>query len=124
MIYDRLATGKPILVARPSSPDAEIDDEGFLGVVDWIAADEAGSVLELVQRALEDPAARSKLATWSSHYFGDTTPGVATARFHAAIEQLIAEWDRHAVIHAGDRRSSESDPLDEDDDDEGLPTGE
>ena len=124
MIYDRLATGKPILVARPASPDAEIDDVGFLGVVDWIDADDAGSVLDFVQRALDDPAAQAKLATWSTHYFGDTTPGAATRRFHEAIETLIAEWDRHAVIHAGDRRSSESDPLDDDDDEEGLPTGE
>jgi len=124
MIYDRLAVGKPILVARPSSPDAEIDDEGFLSVVDWIDAAEAGAVVDLVDRALVDPDARAKLAHWSTHYFGDTTPGAATRRFHEAIEGLIAEWDRHAVIHAGDKPSSESDPLDDDEDEEGLPTGE
>jgi CDP-glycerol glycerophosphotransferase (TagB/SpsB family) len=124
MIYDRLATGKPILVARPASPDAEIDDEGFLGVVDWIEAEEAGDVLSFVDRALGDPDAQSKLQKWSTHYFGDTTPGAATRRFHEAIERLIAVWDEHAAIHAGDRPSSESDPLDEEDDEEGLPTGE
>lgn len=124
MIYDRLATGKPILVARPASPDAEIDDEGFLGVVDWIEAEEADDVLSFVDRALGDPDAQSKLRKWSTHYFGDTTPGAATRRFHEAIERLIAVWDEHAAIHAGDRPSSESDPLDEEDDEEGLPTGE
>jgi hypothetical protein len=121
MIYDRLATGKPILVTRPESPDAEIDEEGFLGVADWLTADQAGDILAIADRALLDPAAREKLATWSTHYFGDTTPGVATQRFHDAIDALIAEWDRHALIHIGDRRSSESDPLDDDDDEEGLP---
>ncbi len=121
MIYDRLATGKPILVTRPSSLDAEIDVDGFLGVVDWLTADEAGDILAVTDRVLLDPAAREKLATWSTHYFGDTTPGVATQRFHDAIDALIGEWDRHALIHFGDRRSSESDPLDEDDDEEGLP---
>ena len=121
MIYDRLATGKPILVTRPSSPDAEIDEDGFLGVADWLAADAAGDILAVVERSLLDPAAREKLATWSTHYFGDTTPGVATQRFHDAIDALIAEWDRNAIIHLGDKRSSESDPLDEDDDEEGLP---
>ena len=121
MIYDRLATGKPILVARPTSPEAEIDDEGFLGVVDWLEVGEAADILAVVDRALLDPDARAKLATWSTHYFGDTTPGAATRRFHDAIDALVAEWDRHALIHVGDRRSSESDPLDEDDDEEGLP---
>ena len=124
MIYDRLAVGKPIFVARPASPDAEIDDEGFLGVVDWIDAADAGQVLAFVERALEDPAAREKLQTWSTYYFGDTTPGAATERFHAAVERLIAEWEKHAAIHAGDKPSSESDPLDDDEDDEGIPTGE
>jgi hypothetical protein len=124
MIYDRLATGKPILVTRPASETAEIDEEGFLGVADWLSADEAGDILAIVDRALLDPAAQKKLATWSTHYFGDTTPGVATQRFHDAIDALIAEWDRHALIHVGDRRSSESDPLDEDEDDEGMPPSE
>jgi CDP-glycerol glycerophosphotransferase (TagB/SpsB family) len=121
MIYDRLATGKPILVTRPASPDAEIDEDGFLSVADWLTAEEAGDILAIADRALLDPAAQAKLATWSTHYFGDTTPGVATQRFHAAIDSLIAEWDRHALIHVGDRRSSESDPLDDEEDDEGMP---
>jgi hypothetical protein len=109
MIYDRLATGKPILVTRPSSPDAEIDEDGFLGVADWLDAADAGDILAIADRALLDPAAREKLATWSTYYFGDA---------------LIAEWDRHALIHVGDRRSSESDPLDDEEDDEGLPLSE
>lgn len=121
MIYDRLATGKPILVTRPASPTAEIDEDGFLGVADWLTLDEAGDILAIADRALLDPAARAKLATWSTHYFGDTTPGVATQRFHDAIDTLIAERERHAVLHAGDKRSSESDPLDEEEDEEGLP---
>jgi len=28
------------------------------------------------------------------HYFGDTAPGAATARFHAAIAQLMDRWSR------------------------------
>jgi hypothetical protein len=122
MIYDRLATGKAILVARPASPDAEVDEDGFLGVVDWVDESEAGDILAFVERALTDESARERLTTWSTHYFGDTTPGAATARFHAAIDRLMAEWERNAALHAGDRRSSESDPLD-DEDDEGLPQG-
>ncbi|QEO10492.1 CDP-glycerol glycerophosphotransferase family protein [Protaetiibacter larvae] len=121
MVYDRLAVGKPILVARPASPDAEVDEAGFLGSAEWLLAEDAPEVLTAVDRVLNDPEARSALAYWSEHHFGDTSPGAATARFHGAVEQLIAEWDRHAELHALDRRSSESDPFDEDEDDEAIP---
>ncbi len=123
MVYDRLATGKPIVVARPASPDAEVDETGFLGAAEWLTAAEAPDVLSVVERVLNDPDSRSVLAHWSQHHFGDTTPGSATRRFHEAVDQLMVEWDRHAAIHAGDRHVSESDPLDEDDDEEGMPSG-
>jgi len=121
MVYDRLAVGKPILVARPASPDAEVDEQGFLGAASWLTADDAGDVLAAVDRELNDPTARERLAYWSDHHFGDTSPGAATARFHAAVEQLVGEWERHAQVHLGDRRVSESDPFDDDEDEEGFP---
>lgn len=121
MVYDRLAVGKPILVARPASPDAEVDEQGFLGAASWLLAADAGDVLAAVDRELNDPAAREKLAFWANHHFGDTTPGAATARFHAAVERLISDWESQAQVHLGDRRVSESDPFDDDDDEEGFP---
>ncbi|MBN9141486.1 MAG: CDP-glycerol glycerophosphotransferase family protein [Micrococcales bacterium] len=121
MVYDRLAVGRPILVTRPASPDAEVDEQGYLGAAEWLTAAEAPRVLTAVDRALTDSAARETLAFWSNHHFGDTTPGAATARFHAAVESLISEWDRFASLHADDRRTSESDPFDDEDDDEGMP---
>lgn len=124
MIYDRLATGKPIIVARPVSPDAEVDEEGFLGAAAWLYADRAGDVLALIDQVLNDPEARAVLDHWAERHFGDTRPGAATERFHAAVDKLLAEWDRHAKIHIADRHFSESDPLDEEDDEEGLPPNE
>ncbi|MBX3194595.1 MAG: CDP-glycerol glycerophosphotransferase family protein [Microbacteriaceae bacterium] len=121
MIYDRLATGKPLIVARPLSEDAEVDESGYLGSAAWLTSDRAGEVLSLVEEVRGDAAALANLAHWSERHFGETTPGAATARFHAAVEKLMGEWDRHAAIHAGDRHSSESDPLDDEDDEEGLP---
>ncbi len=121
MVYDRLAVGKPIIVTRPSSPAAEVDEQGYLGAAEWLTAADAPNVLAEVDRALNDPRARETLAYWSRHHFGDTTPGASTARFHAAVEQLIAEWDRFAALHADDPRTSESDPFDDDEDDEGMP---
>ena len=124
MIYDRLATGKPIIVARPASPDAEVDEGGFLGAAPWLHAESAGDILDLVDQVLHDKAARAVLDHWAERHFGDTSPGAATQRFHDAVDRLLAEWDRHAKIHVADRHSSESDPLDEEDDEEGLPPNE
>ncbi len=121
MVYDRLAVGKPILVTRPESPDAEVDEQGYLGSAEWLRVDDAPRVLAEVDRVLNDESARSALAFWSAHHFGDTSPGASTARFHAAVEQLITEWERCAAQHAADRRTSESDPFDDDDDEEGMP---
>ena len=60
---------------------------------------------------------------WVQHYFGDTTPGAATARFHAAVATLYAEWDRVGALHAGDPITSESNPFDDEDDEDEAPTG-
>jgi hypothetical protein len=121
MIYDRLATGRPLVVTRPLSPEAEVDAGGYLSAAEWLDAAAAGQVLDVVAKMLDDPAARETIAFWSTHHFGDTAPGAATARFHAAVDRLIAVWEEHAARHSGDARTHEHDPLDEDDDDEGTP---
>ena len=119
MVYDRLATGKPIVVTRPISPEADVDEDGFLGSADWLTADEAPGVLAILDRVQNDPAARTNLEFWANHHFGDTTPGSATRRFHDAIERLMTEWQRNAAIHAGDRPDHAGDGAD-DEDDEGM----
>ena len=43
-----------------------------------------------------------------SRYFGDTAPGVATARFHAAVDHLLVEWERHASLHAAELLEAEA----------------
>jgi len=123
MVYDRLATGKPIIVARPASPDAEIDESGYLSACEWLTAGEAGGVVPLVDRVLTSTEAHDMLTHWVTRYFGDTTPGAATARFHAAVDSLYAEWDRVAAIHAHDPITSESNPFDDEDDEDEAPSG-
>jgi hypothetical protein len=97
MVYDRLATGKPLMVTRPVAPEAEVDEGGYLSVCEWLDADQAGDIAAVLDRVIGDDAARERLGTWSQHYFGDTSPGAPTRRFHGAIEGLLAkadEWRR------------------------------
>ncbi|MDO9591392.1 MAG: CDP-glycerol glycerophosphotransferase family protein, partial [Microcella sp.] len=112
MVYDRLATGKPIIVAHPESAQAEIDDTGYLSSCEWLHADQAAAVVPLIDRVLTSTEAHEALTHWVQRYFGDTSPGAATARFHAAVETLYTEWFRVAALHAHDPITSESSPFD------------
>ena len=77
--------------------------------------------MPLVDHVLTSPEAHDALTAWVTRYFGDTTPGAATARFHAAVETLIDEWERAAAAHAADPITSESDPLDDEEDEDAVP---
>lgn len=123
MVYDRLATGKPLLITRPVSPHADVDESGYLGACEWLTAEAAGDIVALADRVLGDDEARARLRYWVERHFGDTTPGAATRRFRAAIEHLMDEWQKHHRLHAGDREVSEADPFD-DEDDEAAPDAE
>jgi hypothetical protein len=106
MVYDRLATGKPLLVTRPVSPLAEIDEDGYLGACEWLTADAAANVVEAADRVLTSEEAHSTLQFWVERHFGDTTPGMATTRFHAAVQQLMAKWDEAAAAETSSSRTS------------------
>jgi CDP-glycerol glycerophosphotransferase (TagB/SpsB family) len=122
MVYDRLATGKPILITRPVSPEAEIDTSGYLSQCEWLTADGARNVTTHIEDVMSNADARDRLQFWVERYFGDTTPGVATQRLHDAVARLVAEWDRHSRLHAGDPQLREPDPFAEDaEHEEGLP---
>ena len=101
MVYDRLATGKPLMITRPVNQAAVIDASGYLSDCEWLTAERAGEIAVAVSRLTEDAAAADRLHGWVQRYFGDTTPGVATARLHAAVQHLMDEWDRFAAVHEG-----------------------
>jgi hypothetical protein len=122
MVYDRLAAGKPLLITRPVNPEAQIDTGGYLSACEWLVApggDGPGSavpdaaagaaMLARVDEIAHDEAALSRLEVWVRRYFGDTTPGVTTARFHGAVDHLMAEWERFAALHAGDEEIDDHD---------------
>lgn len=102
MVYDRLASGKPLLVTRPSDPEAQVDTNGYLSACEWLDAAEAPSIAAHTDRLLHDPETVERLDHWVRRYFGDPTPGAATQRFHDAVEHLMGEWERYAAMHAND----------------------
>jgi len=120
MVYDRLATGKPLVVTRPLSALADVDEGGYLGDCEWLTADAAGDIVAIVDRVQNSDEARQKLTFWVERHFGDTTPGAATARFHGAVEQLVADWERNALLHVDDAAASEPAPFDDDDDEDSI----
>ncbi|PCE14973.1 hypothetical protein AUC47_02195 [Microbacterium sp. SZ1] len=113
MVYDRLAVGKPLMITRPADDRAEVDTSGYLSDCEWLDADAASDILGHVERVRADEAAIARLRMWVQHYFGDTTPGVATAKFHAAIERLMSEWDEWQAREIGVVRGDEDDDDDE-----------
>jgi hypothetical protein len=109
MVYDRLAAGRPLLVTRPVDPEAQIDTGGYLSACEWLDAADGEAMAARVDEVAHDAAALERLGYWVERYFGDTTPGVTTARFHAAVDALMAEWERFAALHAADGEIDESD---------------
>ena len=93
MVYDRLAADRPLMITRPVDPAAAIDMHGYLSACEWLDAASAPSIVAETERVLGDETAVARLEQWVRHYFGDTTRGAATERFHAAIGRLMAEWD-------------------------------
>jgi hypothetical protein len=117
MVYDRLAVGKPLIVTRPVSASADVDENGYLGAAEWLDSADAGDILARVEQVQHSEEARKILEYWVERHFGDTTPGVTTERFHAAVAALVAKWEKHALVHAADRRVREADAFDDDEDD-------
>jgi hypothetical protein len=115
MVYDRLATGKPLLVTRPASPLADVDETGYLGHCEWLTAAAAPNIIDVVDSVQHSEEAQRSLKHWVERHFGDTTPGVATKRFHAAVEDLMGRWEAQAAIHANDPFTNTVESDDEED---------
>ena len=118
MVYDRLAVGKPLMITRPSNPGADIDTSGYLSDCEWLTAADAPAIVGTLDKLTHDDAVQSRLHRWVEHYFGDTSPGTATRRFHGAVDHLMAEWERHAALHAADGIIDEHAVIEDDDDQE------
>lgn len=112
MVYDRLAADRPLMITRPADPEALIDTHGYLAACEWLDARDADAIVAETDRVLGDADAVARLERWVAHYFGDTAPGAATARFHAAVGELMESWERWH------RRSLDDQDLDEEETEE------
>ena len=115
MVYDRLAAGKPLLVTRPVNPEAQVDTGGYLSACEWLDAADGDAMVAQTERVLDDPDAVARLEQWVARYFGDTTPGAATARFHAAVQRLMDEWDAWYARSVDERDDEPEDEAELDD---------
>jgi len=109
MVYDRLAADKPLLITRPVDPAAAIDTHGYLSACEWLDAASAPEIVAETERVLGDPDAVSRLERWVTHYFGDTAPGAATARFEASVQRLMDDWERWYARSVADEEDDEPD---------------
>ncbi|WP_349427152.1 CDP-glycerol glycerophosphotransferase family protein [Microbacterium sp. LWS13-1.2] len=116
MVYDRLAADRPLLITRPADPAAAIDTHGYLSACEWLDASAAADIVAETERVLGDPEAVARLEEWVTRYFGDTTPGAATARFHAAVQGLMGDWEAwyaRSVADSDDDEQEDEADLDE-----------
>ncbi|WP_433677055.1 CDP-glycerol glycerophosphotransferase family protein [Microbacterium gorillae] len=114
MVYDRLATGRPLFVTRPSDPRADVDTAGYLSDCEWLTVDQADDIVAQIERVQHDETSTARLALWSRHYFGDTTPGASTRRFHEAIDLLMQRWQEWNDAELSARRAEAVDEHDPD----------
>ncbi len=119
MVYDRLAAGKPLMVTRPLNPAAEIDTTGYLVDCEWLDAADAPTIVQALDDLSHDDKAEARLAVWVERHFGDPAPGAATERFHAAVQHLMDEWERHAAVHVDDGDVNEHAENEEESEDNG-----
>ncbi|MDM7854024.1 CDP-glycerol glycerophosphotransferase family protein [Cellulomonas alba] len=98
--FDWLASGKPIVLARPESPTAVLGSTGLAARAPLLTAADAAGAAELVDHVLAtpDPA----VAELTRDHFGDTSPGASMERFLRAASQVIegrhrAQAERHAT---------------------------
>lgn len=90
---DWLATGKPLVLTRPESPYAEVEPTRLNTTVPMITVEQAHDIVGILDDTMS--ASEEVRGELVRHYFGDTTPGAATARFVRASTDLIeARVDR------------------------------
>ena len=91
--FDWLASGRPIVMVRPSDPEAEVLEGGLLDRCPTMEPDGGVDIANLID---EELSRRNPVKALADFYLGDTTTGAQTARFIHASERVI---ERRAEEH-------------------------
>lgn len=86
--FDWLATGKPLVLTLPASPDAAVDSDGIAGVLIGLDAANAGDIVAALASS-DDPEHQMTRAELVRRHFGDVTPGASMGRWLAAASDVI-----------------------------------
>lgn len=87
--YDFLATGKPLMITKPQSLEAAVDDSPALLEVPALSSEDSVNGPMIIRNLLAtNNDAYSSLV---EHYFGDTAKGASMARFLDASMEIIDE---------------------------------
>ena len=101
VIYDWLATSKPLLVTKPVEPLAWVYEGGILGAIDLVLAEESNAIVDRISKALENETQISFFETWGKKYYApvlDAPDG--EERFIVETRRLV-NWSRHLSKEQG-----------------------
>lgn len=86
--FDWLATGKPLIMTRPVSPDAVVDTEGLVANTLLLDAAEASNAATLITD-VQAGGMGEEYAKLVAYYFGDVAEGNSTKRFLSAVKRVV-----------------------------------
>jgi hypothetical protein len=101
LAVDWLAIDRPLVITRPARPQVDVATSPLTARMPDVAVTGIPYVVDLAREQVERDPLREERRSLVEHYLGDTAPGVATARFVAAVERLMAIRDREHARLAG-----------------------
>ncbi len=87
--YDFLATGKPLLITKPLSAEASVDNSPALSRVPSLASQHSANAPEIIRERLAQTD--HSYTDLVERYFGDTTKNASMKRFLDASIEIIEE---------------------------------
>src|SRR5699024_8479266 len=85
--FDWLASGKPMVMVRPSDPAAEVLEGGLLDRCPTMEPDGGG--VDMVTLIDDELSRRNPVESLANFYLGDTSMGAQIARFIRSSEHVI-----------------------------------